>query len=559
MGSKTSQIAEKIRERLSERAMAGVPQWLVPVLPAARENASALLIGTLLGKLPGEDTTALVRTILSEQNTDGSWSSVRNEAGDLSLTLEVVEALSSCGDAAARTALGRAVSWLEAHHRRSGLREDTLILLGALTDIPLGTFRRMMIPAARLLMLTRAVRNTKPVKGSVIPYALSILSRDKSAAASRVRELLEIQLPDGSWRGSVRETVFAMAALRHASLPMADTAFERGWRFLRGLQVWNGDCLVQNPCDLSSLMHATCCRTLLSTGGDEDTAAGCTLTLLHQARASGGWSPGGNLQTDLLTTSLVLDALSFAGDVPVETTWARRRAVMFLIRTQNADGGWPLYPDWRSGLRGSLGYRGHVQNRVSRTDVTAAAVQALAYAGVHERGQEAAVVRGASFLVQHEHNGVWQSDVVHSPTYTTARVLEALTAAGAERGGSAVLRAINSLREKQNFDGGWGEQKGFPSTPQHTAWVLRALTGAPGVSSEVLNRGRDYLEANLDRSELLWTSNSPALPLPFDGTVVSVNDLITLWALEALVPVGVPTRMRAAGPSRSRSLFHRSR
>ena len=558
MGSKTTQIAERIRDRLGERVLAGVPQWLAPVLPASRNNAAALLVGNIIGKLPAEDTSALVRTILSEQNSDGSWSPLHGEAGDLSLTLEVVEALSTSGDNSARKALSKAVSWLESHHNRIKLREDTLILLSSLTDMLPRRMNRLMMPVVRMFLLSRARRRLGFAPGSIMPVALSILSRERGHAANRASSLLELQLPDGSWAGTARDTVFALIALRHASLPCGDPAFERGWRFLCSLQVWNDDGLVQNPCDVSNIIHAMAARTLTVTDGDTETTAGSTLSLLHQARMSGGWAVGGSLPTDLFTTANALDALSFTGDMPVETLWARRRTVLLLLRTQRNDGGWPVYAGLRSRWLDAFTNRGRKPRDASSVDVTAAAVQALTFSGVQERGMETAIQRGVQFLLRHEHGGMWRGDALDSSIFSTARSLEAIIAVAGETGAAAVWRAVNALIKRQNSDGGWSEISGQTSTVLHTAWVLRAFSGIPGVASDVLQRGRQFLEQSLDPSQLVWTAGAPELTLPLGLGKGSVNDLTTILALEALAPVGVPARTRTADGNRTRSIFHRN-
>jgi len=556
MQSKSLQIAEKVRDRLGERALAGAPQWPATAFPAARSNASALLIGTLLGRLPAEDMSALVQSILSEQNSDGSWSLDAGGEGDLSLTLEVVEAITTCGHAGARDALDRAVRWLEAHRHGVTLDDETLILLSAITDTVSGALKRLLLPAVRLLMVRRATQCVREHGGIVMPLALSILSHDRASVRGRERRLLELQLLDGSWEGSCRTTVFALAALRHTSLPLDDAAFDRGWRFLRGLQLWDGDGLVQNPCDASNLLHATALRALLVTDADQDVAAGSTLSLLHQTRTSGGWALGGMLPTDLMTTSLVLDALSFAGDIPVETSWARRRAVLLLLRTQNSDGGWPLCFDVsKTRFTRSIWHR-----NLSRVDVTAAAVQALAYSGVQESGEDIAVLHGVNYLLREQRrDGIWRGDVNRSAIFTTSRALEALFAASHERASRAVIKAMCALTARQRSDGGWSESPGIPSTPMHTAWVLRALNGAPGVTHEVITKGKNYLECSLDHSELMWTSRDAAWPVPFGEKPAVLPDLVTMWALEALTPAGIVSLSRSRGSARSRSIFDRSR
>jgi len=81
-------------------------------------------------------------------------------------------------------------------------------------------------------------------------------------------------------------------------------------------------------------------------------------------------------------------------------------------------------------------------------------------------------------------------------------VLMALAEADVDPASKAVRHAVRWLEEKQNEDGGWGEDvrsyedrawagRG-PSTPSQTAWALLGLLAA-GESSEAVRRGVDYL------------------------------------------------------------------
>jgi hypothetical protein len=452
------------------------------------------------------------------------------------------------------------VTWLQQHRYGSRLEEQTVILLSAVTEVAPTKLHRLFMPFARLVLLRKAFHAARQHGGIAAPLALSLLTRDKVSAPDFSGKLLGLQLLDGSWEGSAHSTILAMAALRHASLPETDAAFERGWRFLRSQQLWNGEGLVQNPGDASCLLHATAVRSLLVAGADDDMVAGSTLSLLHSARTSGGWGLGGMQPTDLLTTALALDGLSFAGDDPVETTWARRRAVLLLLKTQNLDGGWPLYPAESGWIRSALSRRGFVGAQRSRVDVTAVALQALAYAGVREPGMEAALARGVEYLLRkQETSGLWRGDVIPSDIFATARSLEALLCAGTQVAARGVARAVRVLVAIQHEDGGWADQSHGPSTPHHTAWAVRSLTGAPEVDRSILQRGQMYLERSLDQSELLWTSDSPAWPVPLGREPVLLPDLTAMWALETLLPVGSAPRPRTHGAARSRSTFDRSR
>jgi len=66
----------------------------------------------------------------------------------------------------------------------------------------------------------------------------------------------------------------------------------------------------------------------------------------------------------------------------------------------------------------------------------------------------------------------------------------------------------------------------------------------PGVTVEVLKRGRAALEAAINREEYAWDVNGAGLPLPVGEMGPMASDLTTLWALEALAPVSTASKSR---------------
>ena len=544
-----SNLISKIRERMIERAMSGAPYWPAPVENSARSTAGCLLVGMLLEKLPSEDASALCETLICEQNDDGSWSREIGEPGDLSLTLEAVEALSEAHQPLARDALSSAVEWLENHRSHMPFDIETVLLLRSLTELPKSNLERYLGPISRALLNHIRLRKSDYRTRPGLAQALSVLSHDKSRAFGKSRQLIEMQYVDGSWDGSSRSTIMAMLAMRHSGIALDDAALERGWRYLRALQAWDGEALVQNPCDFSNLLHATAVRSFVITGAEPDLSATSVLTLLHQQRASGGWAVGGLLPTDLYTTSLALDALSFAGDTPIETYWSRRRTVQVLTRTQHPDGGWPLYYSSRNRISTLLRFRGWPGTDGSLVDVTSLAVQALAFSGIQDAQADAAIDRGTRYLLRRQQpNGLWRADLTGGSILTTARVIEALLSASPDRTRSPVTNAVRALMRRQRSDGGWGHS-------HHTAAAIRALVGVPGVPSDVLKRGRKALESALKFTDSEWAVEGPVVPLPFHEPSSGAPDLITLWALEALAPVAVSDKSRRAAGRRSRSVY----
>jgi len=550
MADKTSELILKIRERMTERAMTGAPYWTAPVSVSARSTAGCLLIGTLLERLPVEDASALCETLTEEQNEDGSWSSIPHECGDLSLTLEVVEALSASRHPNATDALEHAIEWLERHRDRAQIELQTLCLLGALTDLPRSRAERWLGPIGKWWLHFSKLRSSYYTVRPSLKCSLRILGLSKAEALGQCRDLLELQYVDGSWDGATRSTVMAMIALRHTGLNSDDSAFERGWRFLLANQAWRGNALVQNSFDCSNLLHATALRALIMTGAEPDIAATSIFTLLHQQRNSGGWSVGGLLPTDLFTTASALDALSFAGDLPVETLWARRRAALLLARAQRSDGGWPMLHGRSNRFQKLVGHRGSPLER-SRADVTALAVQALAYASLPEPNIERVIENGVRYLLRTQHkDGLWRTDAPELDILTTGRAIEALLGAAPDKTRGVVTAAVRGILRRQREDGSWG-------STHDTAWIVRALAGMPGVPVDVLKSGRAWLERSLDRHELAWRVDGAGLPLPVGETSPGASDLTTLWALEALAPVSAAAKTRRLAGRKSRSTSDR--
>ncbi len=353
-----------------------MPVWPVAVRSCAERNALAVLLGTLLGKLPNDDIAPLVRPILNEQDENGSW------GNDLSRTLEIVQALSQAQRPEARPHLNKAVTWLEEHPNRRQLRAETLLLLGHTTGLgaPI-RFKQLLKPALHVA-IDWSFRNQNTSR----KLAAHLLLNDAGGDDSKMSELVRRQLSDGSWEGNVRTTALAMAALRQAGLPASDSLFERGFRFMRVLQQWDGKDLIQAPCDVSNALHAMTLRSLLLADADNNEVASSAMLLLHQQDNSGGWAIGSGQPVDVMTTANALDALALFGDNPLETRWARRRAAEFLIAAQNADGSFALLPNGKW-------YASRGLTNGASLDATSAALLALCESG------EASAVRAMSKAV----------------------------------------------------------------------------------------------------------------------------------------------------------------
>ena len=139
-----------------------------------------------------------------------------------------------------------------------------------------------------------------------------------------------------------------------------------------------------------------------------------------------------------------------AASSPKTTYETIELASAYLVKHQNADGGWPLLP-----------------GEESDSEITAMVMTALMLKGW---GTGASVIRkGVTYLVKHQRpDGSWNGNTAH-----TVFALVALTRA--ETDPEARLRALKWLRDAQNTDGSWGREALQPGNPLYTAAVLAGL------------------------------------------------------------------------------------
>ncbi|MBK6766775.1 MAG: terpene cyclase/mutase family protein [bacterium] len=512
MASLTPNSLEQLRARLLQRAESSIPVWPVAVRSCADRNALAVLLGTMLGKLPHDDIAPLVRPILLEQDENGSW------GNDLSRTLEIVQALSQAQRPEARPHLNKAVTWLEEHPNRRQLRAETLLLLGHTTGLgaPI-RFKQILKPALHVA-IDWSFRNRNTSR----KLAAHLLLGEKGSDNAKMSALIRRQLSDGSWEGNARTTALAMAALRQAGLPASDSLFDRGFRFMRVLQQWDGNDLIQAPCDVSNALHALTLRSVLLAGAENNDAAPSAMLLLHQQDQSGGWAIGSGQPVDVLTTAMALDALAMFGDSPLETRWARRRAAEFLIAAQNRDGSFSMLPR-------SNGFA--LRGRANGASLEATCYALLGLCECGESNAAQAMSRAAGYIRRHQlKSGAFAESSLKSALYSTVLAAEALDLFGGTR--ADVERALDWVQGTQHVLGGFGDDLGL--TSWHTAVAIRGLSLRPARYAEALSMARTHLTMRQDDETKWWNDPAANLFVPALGMRMSVTELTTLAALESL-------------------------
>ena len=99
----------------------------------------------------------------------------------------------------------------------------------------------------------------------------------------------------------------------------------------------------------------------------------------------------------------------------------------------------------------------------------------------------------AYLLKEQNDDGGWGfAPSAGSDSDNTGAVLQAL-AAGGKRGSAAVRRGVAYLKRTQHSDGGWGQVRSQPSNAQSTSWAVQGLVAARRNPARFKRRGRSPL------------------------------------------------------------------
>ncbi len=242
-----------------------------------------------------------------------------------------------------------------------------------------------------------------------------------------------------------------------------------------------------------------------------------------------------------------------------------RRAVDFVLRCQNPDGGFGSYEARRSPV--SLEWMnpaemfGDSMLEGSYAECTASCVAALHRfegatpgAGAAHRGApggprgdvERAVERAVRRLrALQRDDGSWEGAWGVGFLYGTMFGVRGLRAAGVPPTDPAIRRAARWLLDRQRPDGGWGEsheglltgvyREAAASHPTQTAWALLALTWAETDAWPALERGAAWL-AQVQRADGGWP-DAPMVGVFFRTALLDYRlyqHIFPVWALASV-------------------------
>lgn len=191
------------------------------------------------------------------------------------------------------------------------------------------------------------------------------------------------------------------------------------------------------------------------------------------------------------------------------------RAVRFILRCQNPDGGFGSYEPrkthWPLEWMNPAEMFGRCMTERSYVECTASCVMALAevrrrYPNLMRKPIHQAVDKAKRFLTRAQNvDGTWDAAWGVRYVYGTMFGIRGLRAAGVAPGDDRIRRACQWLLARQRADGGWGERQ--PKKPLldyvasstgstvQTAWALIALAEAEEPDRSALDRAAAWLES----------------------------------------------------------------
>lgn len=241
------------------------------------------------------------------------------------------------------------------------------------------------------------------------------------------------------------------------------------------------------------------------------------------------------------------------GAAPPGTAQAIQRAVDWTIGMQSKGGGWGAFDaDNTHHYLNHIPFADHGALLDPPTaDVTGRCLAMLAQLGdgAHKPAREAVDY----LLAEQEADGAWYGRWGVNYVYGTWSALTALNAAGLPHDHAAMRRAVAWLEERQNPDGGWGEdgdtyperggtapdagsRRPAASTASQTAWALLALMAAGEADSPAVARGAAYLlrsqteAGEWDEDDYSGTGFPRVFYLRYHG----YRRIFPLWALARL-------------------------
>jgi squalene-hopene/tetraprenyl-beta-curcumene cyclase len=272
---------------------------------------------------------------------------------------------------------------------------------------------------------------------------------------------------DGSWFrvGLITAvSVLAFIEAKNAGYDSSEveSAIREGNEWLQGLRSSDGGCREARNLNVWDTTLSMIALSNIDPKEYKPQLDRAVVWVVKNQNDDGGWAfsgmPGGNLPSDADDTSLAILALLRSGIGKDHDSV--KKGVDWLKKHQPANGGWGTY---RPGA-----------GDVSCISITSHAISALLEFG----GANTEIDRAIKWIKSSiSDDGYWKDLWLAKNTYGTALAIEALIKTG-QKECDEVKRGAKWLESCQNPDGGWGEDingSRIKSTIEQTAWSAYAL------------------------------------------------------------------------------------
>lgn len=504
---------------------------------------------------PSDFDVARFRKLLIEtQLQDGSWELVHDAnrvQGDLNTTLWNYAALKVLGEQISSPWMSRARQWILS---RGGIEQSSLfskIILSLFSNyswekipnIPYILFNENMpmnyqsfgqwIPPH--LIPISYLKHVQMQKHLGPLFDLSELNSESGSHSFWMKsrqpgegerllivKMLESQKPQGSWGAYTLSTLLTLIAFDHYQSHFSDLdsqidlARNRGLLFIEKMYVGSDEsAYLGTACDGHYWDTMLIGQGLLEAGVSSESLSPVLRYLLNIQDATGGFGFGIDFEIDYPDTDDTAEVLLYVSkhlkgkiDQFPSVRGRVERALQWLLKMQNSDGGWGAFNRNNTGnfflsfMTRNFNDSADLFDE-SSVDVTGHILEALGTFGYTIKNSDS-IKKAVDYLKSQQSKfGPWEARWGTNYIYGTGAVLVGLSYAGVPSKDPVVQKAASWLLKCKSSEGGYGES--FYSytdpayachgvnTPSQTAWALMGLIASGNANTSIAREAALYL------------------------------------------------------------------